>query len=92
MLITSINISDAYTRVSPVTCWKLNIIAVYCIFLFVSSILVNGTLLWIFFKVKELRTPINIFVIVFTVLSLIGSSVETPFVITSNFACRFALK
>ena len=79
---------DQYNRLSPVECWKLNILAVYCVILFTSSIIINGSLMLVFIKTKELRTPVNLYLIVFTILSLIASFSEGPFVIASNFSCR----
>ena len=79
---------DAYNRESPVTCWKLNLISLYFLILFTASLLVNSILLWIFFKEKEFRTPLNAFVVAFTALSVVGSIVQGPIVIVSNFYCR----
>ena len=72
---------------SPIECYKLNIIAVYCCILFITSILVNSKLLYVFYTTKNLRTSLNRFVIVLTGLDLIGSLIELPFVIISNFSC-----
>jgi hypothetical protein len=83
---------DLYNRVSPVTCWKLNIISFVFVLLFTSSFFINSILLWIFLKEKQLRTPLNSFVITFTVLSLVGSIIQGPIVIASNFFCRYFLK
>ena len=82
------NTFDEYDRESPVACWKLNLIAFYFLILFAASFLVNSVLLWIFVKEKEFRTPLNAFVIAFTALSVLGSVVQGPFVIASNFYCR----
>ena len=88
MFINNTNTLDEYNRESPVTCWKLNIIASYYLILFTTSLLVNSVLLWIFLKEKEFRTPLNVFVIAFTALSVLGSVVEGPLVIGSNYYCR----
>ena len=81
--------TDFYNRMSPVACWKLEIIAGYSLTLFTTSTIVNASLLWIFYKSKELHTPVNVFVIVFTGLSLIGSLFQAPFVVASNYYCRY---
>ena len=85
---TARNITDPYSRVSPVACWKLNLVSIYYMLLFLSSILVNCALLLSFVRIKKLRTPMNLFVIVFTGLSLIGSLSQAPFVILSNYYCK----
>jgi len=41
----------------------------------------------VFYTTKNLRTSLNRFVIVLTGLDLIGSLIELPFVIISNFSC-----
>ena len=75
---------------SPVACWKLNLISVYCVLLFTASLIANGLLLFVFWKVKELRRASqNIYVIVFTCLSLIATLTEAPFLILSNYYCRW---
>ena len=81
---------DLYSRMSPTACWKLKWISGYCIILFSLSIILNASIVYAFYKVKELRTPVNMFVLVFTVLSLIASFSEAPFVIVSNYKCKYA--
>ena len=80
---------DYFNRLSPTPCWKLKLISAYCVALFSTSFLINGAIMYAFYKTKELRTPVNMFVLVFTVLSLIASFSESPFVIVSNYRCRF---
>ena len=79
---------DKYDVVSPTECWQLNIVAGYCIALFMSSFMANITILWAFIRDKKLRTPINMFVMYFTIMSLIGSCSEFPFIIPTNLKCR----
>lgn len=77
-----------FERLSPVECYKLNIIACYCIILLVLSVTFNSTLLLIFYRYKKLRTSLNMFIMSITFLNLIGSLSEFSFVIPSNFFCR----
>ena len=86
--VSSGGVDDPFGRVSPVACWKLNLIGVYCILLFSLSICVNGVLTLVFYRVKELRSMENMFFMCFTFLSLLASLTEAPFVIVSNFYCR----
>ena len=86
--LSSGGVDDPFGRVSPVACWKLNLIGVYCILLFSLSICVNGVLTFVFYRVKELRSMENMFFMCFTFLSLLASLTEAPFVIVSNFYCR----
>lgn len=80
---------DAYNRVSPVECYKLQIIGVYCILVFVLSIFFNSVLLWVFHQNKKLRNSHNTFTIFLTFLNLFGSILQFIFVIPSNFNCRY---
>ena len=73
---------------SPIDCWKLNIIAAFVSLLLFLSVSFNSTLLWVFYSFKELRTPLNVFVIVLTAFNLFGSMSEFTFIITTNFACK----
>jgi hypothetical protein len=77
-----------YSRLSPTPCWQLRAVSYYCVLLFAASLAVNGVLVMVFAKNKDLRTPVNMFVIWFTALSFIGSLTESVFVVTSNFNCR----
>lgn len=71
-----------------VECYKLRIIGVFSIFLFILSLFFNMLLLIVFFSSKKLRTTNNIPILVLTFLNLIGSILEYPFVIISNLKCR----
>jgi hypothetical protein len=76
---------------SPIECYKLNIIAVYCMILLVLSLIFNTMLIIIFARHKKLRTPLNMFILTLTILNLFGSIIEFSFVIPSNLACRYLL-
>ena len=80
-----------YSRLSPSSCYHLKMISYYCILIFTASLAVNGILMMVFFKNKELRTPVNMFVIWFTGLSFLASLTEPVFVVASNFNCRYYL-
>ena len=71
-----------------VECYKLRIIGVFSIFLFILSLFFNMLLLIVFFSSKKLRTTNNIPILVLTFLNLIGSILEYPFVIISNLKCK----
>ena len=84
----SFNETNMFDRESPIECYKLNIIAVYCIILFLTCIIYNLLLLLIFYKHKKLRTNLNIFIIALTILNLFGAVSQFIFVIPSNLYCR----
>ncbi len=79
---------EMYSRLSPVACYKLNFITLYCFILFISSLFFNTILLRTFYKYKELRTTLNVFVIVLTAINLLGSCSELPLVMATNWYCR----
>lgn len=79
---------EKYQVESPTECWQLNLIAGYCIIIFVSSFITNLVLLLIFYRNKKLRTPINVFVIYFTILSFVGAASEFSFIIPTNIKCK----
>ncbi|RNA43725.1 vertebrate ancient opsin-like [Brachionus plicatilis] len=74
---------------SPVNCVNLRIIGTFTTLLFASCLLFNSILLWVFLKYKNMRSPTNIFITALTILNLVGSIIEFPFIIASKFACRW---
>jgi hypothetical protein len=74
---------DPYGFISPVSCDKLHLIGIYCIIVMVLGIVFNSTILAVFLRYKEMRTPLNTLVGALTLLNLIGSFLEFPFVIIS---------
>jgi hypothetical protein len=79
---------DMFSLEPTVECFKLRTIGLYAVFLFVSGTFFNGLLLWIFLKNKDLRTPLNAFIIALTAFNLFGCLFELPFIIISNFYCK----
>ena len=83
--------NNFYGKNSPIECYKLNLIAVYCIILLILSVFFNALLLLIFARYRELRISLNMFIIALTVLNLIGTITELSLVIPSNIKCRFVI-
>jgi len=73
---------------SPIDCWKLSFIATFVVVMLFLSVSSNSTLLFAFYNYKELRTPLNMFVIAMTVINLFGSISEFTYIIVSNYSCR----
>lgn len=74
---------------SPIECWKLNIAAMFIVCMLFLSVSANSTLLFTFYKYKDLRTPLNVFVMAMTTINLFGSISEFTYIIVSNFSCRW---
>ena len=72
----------------PTECFKLRILGVLSTLLFILSTTFNGVLLHAFIKHKQLRTPLNIYIIAISVLNLVSTIIELPFVIVSNLYCK----
>ena len=72
----------------PTECYKLRIVGVLTTLLFIFSTTFNGILLYAFIKHKKLRTPLNIYIIAISVLNLVSTIIELPFIIVSNFYCK----
>ncbi|RNA19352.1 melanopsin [Brachionus plicatilis] len=85
-------IFDPFDVKSPVECYKLRIIAVYCLIIFFLSLTANSVLLWILIYFKELRNSMNAFMLALSVCNLIGSLIELPMVVISNFNCKWVFK
>lgn len=86
--LTNITINN-YFEPELVECYKLRIIGVYCCLLFIASTISNSLLLWAFVRYKELRTPLNIFIIALVFFNLFGTIVELPFIVVSNLSCKY---
>jgi hypothetical protein len=80
---------DEYSLESPTECYKLQILGIICFFLFVSSLTFNSLLLNVFIKNKHLRTSNYVSVIALTILNLIGTLTQLPFIIISNLSCKW---
>ncbi len=91
-LVDTSNVTEAIDRfggiISPIPCWKLNIAATFIVVMLFLSVSANTTLLFTFYKHKDLRTPLNVFVIAMTTINLFGSISEFTYIIVSNYACR----
>ena len=77
-----------FNRPSPIECYKLQLIGVYCILMLMLAVCFNSLLLLVFVRYKSLRTMMNMFVLTNTLLNLVGSILEFSLVIPSNFACK----
>jgi hypothetical protein len=79
---------NPFERPAPVECYKLTILGYGYSVVFVLSVILNALLLWLFYLYKELRTPLNHFIIAITSFHFFGSILEFPMVIKSNLYCR----
>lgn len=80
---------DPYNQLSPLDPTTLNILGCFLTLLFIFGVFFNGLLLNIFYRHKELRVSLNMFVIAITIFNFLGCLFELPWVIHSNFAHRF---
>ncbi|CAF0751292.1 unnamed protein product [Brachionus calyciflorus] len=80
---------NSFGQVSPIECYKLNVLSFVCFIIFIFSLFFNTILLWVFFTNKELRSPLNIIIIALTFLNLFGTLTELPVVIITNYSCRW---
>ncbi len=79
---------DEYSQPSPIDPTTLNILGCFLTLMFIFGVIFNSMLLHIFSKNKELRNPLNLFVMAITLFNLLGCLFELPWVIHSNFAHR----
>jgi hypothetical protein len=68
-------------------CFKMEIIGVYLVIVFILSVTSNAFLLWIYFVTKALRKPTDIYIIALAINNIVGCVVFLPFLIISNFNC-----
>lgn len=79
---------EFYGRISPIEPLVLYILGSFLVLIMVLGLLFNTILLRIFIVNKDLRTPVNSLIIAITLLNLIGSLTELPWVIHSCFSNR----
>ena len=72
-----------------VACYKLQIMAVIYVLLFIGCLVFNAFLLLVFIRHKKLQNSFNMFIIALTLLNFFGSLLEFPFIILSNFYCQW---
>ena len=88
-LSNSLNNSDPYSRHALVECSILTNIGIYCLVLFIVSIILNGTLIWILIKHrKKLLDSINTLILSLSMLSMLGTLIELPMVAIAAFSCK----
>ena len=80
---------DPYSKCPLIECSTLTNIGIYCIILFILSMVLNITLIWILIKNrKELLNSANALILSLSILSLLGTLVELPMISATSFACR----
>lgn len=84
----NVKFDERYVSNATTKCSYLKVTAMYVITLFLVSIVTNIILLWVLLRRKEMRTPVNSFIIYFTFLSLYGTCSEFPMIAISMLQCR----
>ena len=77
-----------FDQISPVECYKLQVIGAFCMVLITLSTLSNGKLLHLFLKNKSLKSPINAVLFTICALNLLATLTELPLVAINCFSCR----
>jgi len=77
---------------SMIDCNTLYWIGIVHIFIFVGSIGCNSNIVWVYIhdKKKDSKSSIDLFVAVLAFLNFLGSLFELPFVMISQFHCKWA--
>lgn len=76
---------DPYNHTSPLSLNTRKIIGVYFIILFFVAVISNSLLLWIFFKGKKSLRSYNLINSVLTMVCLVSSFLDFPFLIPNTF-------
>ncbi len=76
-----------FDQFSPISKFWTTLFGLYLVVIFMLCIILNSTLLLVFFRNKELRIPFNMLIIVITSLNLL-STIQFPLVIHSSFSQR----
>ena len=79
---------DYFNTPSPIACNKLNIVSYYFMIIFVLSIVFNSLLILIFVRYEKYKTPLNLLILALVIINWIGTVIEFPVVIATNFVCK----
>ena len=85
--LTDLNVTEQKAELKLI-CKILKPTGVYCVLLFLTSVISNLTILWIQIKNKMLFQHVNLLIFAIAILSLIGTVVELPLIITTSFKCK----
>ena len=72
-----------------IQCEKLKLLGSIFIVVFLLSVYLNGSVLLIFLRSKNLTISINLFLFVLISFNLTGTLLEFPLVIANHFNCRY---
>jgi hypothetical protein len=84
----NLDLFDFENHSSPISEFWTRIFGIYLVVVFLLCILLNSTLLLVFYYNKELRIPFNMLIMVITSLNLL-STIQFPFVIHSTFSHKW---
>lgn len=85
--IKMIDLYNTTLSISPASCFELQLIALFCMFLLIFSVPSNSILVIALCSKKHLKKPYNILLFSFSLICLFGSVSELPIVIISNWEC-----
>jgi hypothetical protein len=80
--------SFQFDEFSPISKFWTTLFGLYLVVVFILCLVLNSTLLLVFFRNKELRIPFNMLIIVITSLNLL-TTIQFPLVIHSSFSRRY---
>jgi len=78
---------DMLYEESLINCFVLKIVAIYLGIILFLSILFNSVIILVYIRFKHLITPYNVIILSIIILNLIGSLVELPIIIVTNYSC-----
>lgn len=85
---SNLSLIDFYNREPLAECSTLQILGGYCILLFISSLMLNGALMFLLIRQKEYKNSLNMYMCALIGLNLFGTITELPWIIISNFYCK----
>jgi hypothetical protein len=79
---------DPFNLDPTASCEALQAIGIYCVLLFVFSLLFNSILLFLIIRHREYKNSLNMHMCALVGLNLFGTITELPWIIISNLKCR----
>ena len=69
-------------------CSWFELIAIYCVILFISSLIFNSLILFAYMRQKKLNHTFEFLMVTMALLNITSSLLHLPIIILSNFNCR----
>ena len=73
-------------------CDVTRLFGLWLLFVFFVGIFLNGSIIYVYIKHKDLRSPTNAFIVSINICDLLACILEMPLPMIANFNCKYDIK